>query len=135
MVSAKVGYWMTVGVLALFASNHLAGRYQGEGRCLVSRSVAAVQRMSGQATRFVATAEMMLGGGETHLVRAQSALAHTQTRLASMETVLASHEAALAKAQAKREELMDLQQLRSTVVCPRQNLRIAMPQLHGDGTI
>ena len=135
MISAKASYWMAVGLLALFVSNHLAGRYEGEARRLASQSLAAVEQISGQATRVMATAEMMFGGGETRFVRAQNTMACAQTRLASVETVLASHEAGLAKVQAEREQLMDLQQLRGTLLCPRQNLRIVMPQIHGDGTI
>ncbi len=135
MISAKASYWMAVGVLALFLGNHLATRYENEAGRLASRSLAVAERISGQATRFMATAEMMLGGGETRFVHAQNATACAQTRLASVETALASHEADLAKIQAEREQLMNLQQLRSTIVCPRQNLRIAMPRLHGDGTI
>jgi hypothetical protein len=135
MISAKMSYWMAVGVLVLFVGNHFASRYENEARRVASRSIAAAEQLSGQTTRLMATVEFMLGGNETHLVRAQSALERTQTRLASMETVLASHEAALAKVQADREELMDLQQLRGTIVCPRQNLRVTMPQLGGAGTI
>jgi hypothetical protein len=135
MISAKASYWIAVGLLALFVCNHLAARYENDTRRLASHSLAAVEQVSTQATRFMATAEMMFGRGETHFVRAQNAMACAQTRLASMQTMLASHEAALAKVQAEREQLMDLQQLRGTIVCPRQNLRMAMPQLHRDGTI
>jgi hypothetical protein len=135
MISAKASYWIAVGLLALFVSNHLAARYENNARCLASHSLAAVEQVSGQATRFMATAEMMFGRGETHFVRAQNAMACAQTRLASVQTILASHEAALAKVQAQRERLMDLQRLRGMIVCPRQNLRMAMPQLHRDGTI
>ncbi|HXM62664.1 MAG TPA: hypothetical protein VN950_17525 [Terriglobales bacterium] len=135
MVFEKAAYWMAVGVLALLVSNHLAGRYEDGARRLASQSLAAVEQVSGQATRVMATAEMMLGGGQVRFVRAQNAMACAQTRLASVETVLASHEAALAKVQAERAQLMDLQQLRGTIMCPRQNLRMVMPQLHGGGTI
>jgi hypothetical protein len=135
MISAKASYWIAVGLLALFVSNHFAGRYENGVRCFASRSLLAVEQISSQTTRLMATAEMMLGGGETHFARAQSARACVENRLASVQTVLASHEAALAKVQAEREQLMDLQQLRGTIVCPRQNLRMAMPQLHRDGTI
>ncbi|MGA8493615.1 MAG: hypothetical protein WB711_24550 [Terriglobales bacterium] len=128
MILAKASYWMAVGILALIVSNHLAGSYRDEGRCLFNRSLTAVEQISGQVTRYIATAEMMLGGSEARLVRAQ-------TRLASVQTMLASHEAALAKVQAQREQLMELQQLRGTIVCSRQNLRIVIPRLHRDGTI
>jgi len=135
MISAKASYWIAVGLLALFVSNHLATRYENDARQLASHSLAAVEQVSAHATRFMAAAEMMFGRGETRFVRAQSAMACAQTRLASMQTMLAIHEAALARVRAQSQQLTDLQQLRGTLVCPRQNLRMAMPQLHHDGTI
>jgi hypothetical protein len=135
MISAKASYWLAVGVLAMFLSNHFAGHYESEVRCLASRSLLAVEQISSQTTRLMATAELMLAGGQTHFVRTQNAMACVETRLASVQTMLASHEAALAKVQAEREQLMDLQRLRGTIVCPRQNLRMTMPQPQRDGTI
>jgi hypothetical protein len=135
MVLEKAAYWMAVGLLALFVSNHFAAKYENEVRCVASRSLATVEQVSGQATRLMATAEMMLGRGDTHLVRAETALVRAQTRMASVQTVIASHQAALAKVEAESARLVDLQELQGAVVCPRQNLRIAMPQLHGDGNI
>jgi hypothetical protein len=95
MVFEKAAYWIAVGVLALFVTNHFAGRYENEARCLASQSLAAVEQVSGQATRFMAMTETMLGQGEAHFVRTQTMVACAQTRLASMQTVIASHEAAL----------------------------------------
>jgi hypothetical protein len=135
MVFEKAAYWIAVGVLALFVTNHFAGRYENEARCLASQSLAAVEELSGQATRVMAMTETMLGQGETHFARTQTMVACAQTRLASMQTALASHEAALARVQADHARIEALQQLRGTVVCPRQNLRIAVPQLHSEGTI
>jgi hypothetical protein len=135
MISAKAGYWMAVGILALFVSNHIAGRYVNEGRCLADRSLAAVERVSGSATRYLATVETMLGRGETHLAGVQTRLACAETRLASVQTVIASHQAAMARVEAERAQMMALEQLRGTVICPRQNLRMSLPQLHRDGTI
>ena len=140
MVFQKAAYWIAVGILALFVTNHFAawyeaGRYGNEVRCLATESVAAVERLSGQATRFMAMTETMLGRGEAHFVRTQTMVACAQTRLASMQTVIASHEVALARVQAEHARIEALQQLRATVVCPRQNLRIAVPQLHREGTI
>lgn len=135
MISAKASYWMAVGLLAFIVSNHFAGRYENEVRQFAGRSLAAVQQISGDATRFIASAEMVLSGDDARFVRAQSAVNCAQTRLASLRTKLATRQAALAKAQAEREQLLNLQQLRSTIICPRQNLRIAIPQLHRDGNI
>jgi hypothetical protein len=135
MVFEKAAYWIAVGVLALFATNHFAGRYEDEGRRLASQSLTAVEQLSGEATRFMAMTEAMLGRGENHFDRSQTMVACARTRLASVQTVLASHEAALARVQAEHARIEALQQLRGTIVCPRQNLRMSLPQLHRDGTI
>jgi hypothetical protein len=135
MVFEKAAYWIAVGVLALFVTNHFAGRYEDEARCLASQSLAAVEQLSGQATRVIAVTETMFGRGETHFVQTQTMVACAQTRLASLQTVIASHEAALARVQVEHARIEALQQLRGSIVCPRQNLRIAVPQLHREGTI
>jgi hypothetical protein len=135
MVFQKAAYWIAVGVLALFVTNHFAGRYENEARCISSQSLAAVEQLSGQATRVMAMTETMLGRGEAHFAQTQTMVACAQTRLASMQTVIASHEAVLARVQAEHARIEALQQLRGTVVCPRQNLRMVMPRLRGDGTI
>jgi hypothetical protein len=135
MVFEKAAYWIAVGVLALFVTNHFAGRYEDEARCLASQSLAAVEQLSGQATRVIAVTETMFGRGETHFVETQTMVACAQTRLASLQTVIASHEAALARVQVEHARTEALQQLHGSIVCPRQNLRIAVPQLHREGTI
>ena len=135
MVFEKAAYWIAVGVLALFVTNHFAGRYENEARCLASQSLAAVEQLSGQATRVIAMTETMLGRGGAHFVQTQTMVACAQTRLASVQTVIASHEAVLARVQAEHARSEALQQLRRTIVCPRQNLRISVPQLHREGTI
>jgi len=135
MVFERAAYWIAVGVLALFVSNNFAARHRGEVRCLADQSLAAVEQVSGHAARFIGMAEMMLGQGETRFVRAQTTLAGAQTRLASVESVIACHEASLARVEAEHARMMAMQQMRATVVCPRQNLRIAVPQPFRDGTI
>ncbi|HXM22794.1 MAG TPA: hypothetical protein VN948_16165 [Terriglobales bacterium] len=138
MGSEKAWYWIAVGVLALFVSNNFAARHEGEVRCLASRSLAAVEQVSGHAAKFMAMAELMLGRGETRFVRTQTVLAGAQTRLASVQTAIARHEAAFARVQAEHAQMVTMQQLGRTVVCPRQNLRIVIPELPSmrtDGTI
>ena len=135
MVFEKAAYWIAVGVLALFVTNHFAGRYENEARCLASQSLAAVEQLSGQATRVIAMTETMLGRGGAHFVQTQTMVACAQTRLASVQTVIASHEAVLARVQAEHARIEALQQLRGIVVCPRQNLRMVVPQMHRDRTI
>jgi hypothetical protein len=135
MVFEKAAYWIAVGVLALFVSNNFAARHGGEVRCLADRSLVAVEQVSGHAARFMGMAEMMLGRGEIHLAGVQTRLASAETRLASMQAVIASREAALARVESGRAQMMALEQLRGTVVCPRQNLRMTVPQPLRDGTI
>ena len=128
MYFEKAAYWMSVGVLALLISNHVAARHQGDIRCLASRSLAAVEQFSGHATGWLATAEMMLGRGEPRYVRAQTMVACAQSRLASVQSVLAQRESALARVQTERARMMMIEQLRTPVICPRQNLRMTIPQ-------
>jgi hypothetical protein len=135
MISAKAGYWMSVGVLALFVSNNFAVRHGDAVRCLADRSLASVEQISGSASRYLATAEMMLGRGETHLAGVQTTLACAETRLASVQTVIASHQAALARVEAEQARMVAIEHLDRAVVCPRQSLRMSVPQLHRDGTI
>jgi hypothetical protein len=135
MVFEKAGYWIAVGALALFVSNNVAARHENEIRCLASRSLTAVEQVSGQATHLMAMAETVLGRSETRFVRTQTTLACAQTRLASMQAVIASHEAAFARVQAVPAQIATMRQLRGPVICPRQNLRIAMPHIARDGSI
>jgi hypothetical protein len=129
MGSEKALYWMAVGVLALFVSNNFAARHQGEFRCLASRSLAAVEEFSGHTTRFMATAEMMLGRGESRFARTQTTLARAQARLASVQATIICREAAFARFPAQHDRIAAMQEWRSAVVCPRQNLRIAIPRM------
>ena len=135
MVSQKLSYWMAVSVVALFFGNNFAIWHGDSVRCLTNLALAAVEQVSGSATRYMATAEVMLGRGETHLAGVQTRLACAETRLASVQTVIASHQAAMARVEAERAQMMALEQLRGTVVRPRQNLRMSLPQVHRDGTI
>jgi hypothetical protein len=138
MGSEKAWYWIAVGVLALVVSNNFAARHEDEIGRLASRSLAAIEQVSGQATHFVARAEMMFGRGETHFVGTQTTLAGAQARLASVQCVIARHEAALARVQAEHARMAAMQELRGTVVCPRQSLRMVIPvppAMRTDGTI
>lgn len=132
MGSEKAVYWIAVSLLALFAGNHLAARHEG-GRCLAGRSLAAVEQVSGHATRYMAAAEMMLGGAR--FAQTQTLVACAQSRVASLQTVIAQHEAALARAEAEHARLGAMQQLGSAVICPRERLRMIIPRLSVDGTI
>jgi hypothetical protein len=134
----KALYWIAVGVLALVVSSHFGARHTGDVRCLAGRSLSAVDRVSGHASRVIALAEMMLGRGESRFDHAQMAVDSVQTRLASAQCVLARHEAAFARVQAEHERMVAMQQLRSTVIWPRPNVRIVIPETPStrtDGTI
>jgi hypothetical protein len=138
MGSEKALYWITLGVLALFVSNNFATRHEQEVRCLASQAMAAVEQVSSHSTQLIAMAESMLGQGDRRFVRAQTAMAGAQTRLASVQTVIACREAAFARVRAEHARFATMQELRSTVVCPRQNLRMVIPEpssIRTDGTI
>ena len=129
MGSEKAWYWIALGVLALLVSNHFAARYEGEIRCLASRSLAAAEQVSGHATHFTAMAEAMLGRGDARFARAQATLARAETRVASVQAAIACREAAFARLQAERDRMTAMQELSGAVICPRQNLRIVVPEL------
>ena len=135
MAFEKVGYWIAVGVLALVVSNNFVVRHENDVRALASRSLAAVEQVSGHATRFMAVAEMMLGRGEARFAQTQTKLACAQTRLASVQSMLASREGGLARIEAEHARLAAMQQLGASVICPRERLKMVMPQLLHDGTI
>jgi len=138
MASEKAWYWIAVAVLAVFAINNFAARHQNEVRCLASRSLAAIEQVSGHGTRVIEMAEMMLRRGEPRFDHTQLALDSVQTRLASAQCVLARHQATLAWVQAEHARMEAMQHLRSTMILPRQDLRMAIPELPSmrmDGTI
>jgi hypothetical protein len=135
MISERAFYWIAVSVLALFAGNHFVVRQQGDVHCLVSRSLAAVEHVAGNATRFMATAETMLSRGGSRFAPAQTTLACAQTRLASVQSIIAQHEAAMARVQAERARIDAMRQLSGSVLCPREGLRMVTPQLTRDGSI
>ena len=138
MASEKAWYWIAVGVLALFVSNNFLARHEGSVRCLADRSLAAVERISSHADRFVAMAEMMLGRGETGFARTQTAVARAQTRMASVEAAMARQQAACARVQAAQARMMVAERMNRAVICSRPTVRLNIPQpprLPGDGTI
>src|ERR1700680_769897 len=122
MVFEKAGYWMAVGVLALFVSNHFAVRHENDVRGLAIRTLATVQQVAGDATRFIATAETMLSQSGTRFARTQTTLACAQTRLASVQTMVAQHEASIAWVQAEHARIAAMEQISGPVICPRQRV-------------
>lgn len=138
MASEKAWYWIAVGVMALLVSNNVLARHGGAVRSFADRSVAAVERISGDADRFVAMAEMMLGRGETGFARTQTAVARAQTRLASMEAAMARQQAACARVQAAQARMMVAEHMSHPAICLRPTVPLNIPQpprLPGDGTI
>ncbi len=139
MASEKAVYWMAAGVVAFSLGNHFVSRY--DGRYLADRSLAAVQRLSSDASHLMAMTGVMLSRTSLPLVRTEAEVARIQTRLASVDTVMARQQAACARVQAQQVRIMALQQLqqmRLEVVCPRQALKLDVPRLltdARDGTI
>jgi hypothetical protein len=133
MAFEKAAYWMAVGVLSLFVSNHFAVRHENDVRGLAGQSLAAVEQVAGDATRFLATVETTLGG--TRFAGTHTRLACAQTRLASMQSVIAQNEASMASVQAEHSRMAAMQRLSSLGICPRQHVRTAIHQPSYDGTI
>ncbi len=130
MNSEKATYWIAVGVLALMVGNHFTTKV--DAKCLTQRAVAAVQRLSVEGTRVMAMAQLALDRGTTSVARSQASFARMQTRFASAQTAVARQRIACARAQAAHERMMALQQmqvLRMQTICPRQTMRIEMPQI------
>jgi hypothetical protein len=128
MASERTTYWMAVAVLTLFVGNHFANKY--DGSCVADRAVAAVQRLSGGATRFAARAQSMFSG-ESRFAAPELAMARVQGQFASMEAGIARQQAACARLEAQRGRMMALEQMqnmRVRVVCPRQRLSVQIPQ-------
>jgi hypothetical protein len=138
MASEKALYWIGVGLLALFVSNHVALRHRDQVRCVLHASLSGNERLSGHASRMMAAAEMLLGQRESRFDHAQLAVDSLQTRLASAQCALTRREAAFARVRAEHARIEAMQQLRSQTICPRQSLRIVIPDrpsMPHDGTI
>jgi hypothetical protein len=137
MNSEKACYWLAAGILAL----GLSANYQAGGAhwaCqLVNRSQALVASTSGQATRYLAVAQIMLGRGqavaaepvqfatmrqvqpavpEFHAVRA---IALNGAQRARMAMITSRVRQQLACARAKQDRLQ----------IPNPNIQIDIPQI------
>jgi hypothetical protein len=124
MASEKVTYWMAVGLVALFMSNHFVSKY--DGNCMANKARVAAERISGQATHLMAMAEVAMGRTSTRFDRAQAAMAMAQVQMASMQTQMARGEAACARLEAGRARMMMLREMRMPTVHPQ--LRMIMPR-------
>lgn len=78
MTSEKASYWVAVGVLALVVSNSLADRHNDWTVLLAGRSIATVQRVSGQVMRYAAIAELIFRRGGAAFAGTQTATAHAR---------------------------------------------------------
>jgi hypothetical protein len=138
MASERILYWAAVVVLAVFVGNHFANKYNGG--CLADRAMATVQGLSGEATHFVAFAQDMLGG-TPRFAGPELAMARVQSHFASMQADLARQQAACARLEAQRARMMALEQMQNVrirAICPRQSVRVEVPQaptVSHDGTI
>ena len=138
MASEKALYWIGVGLLALFVGNHVALRHPDQVRCVLHASLSGNEQWSGHASQMMAAAEMLLGQGDSTFNHAQTAVDSLQTRLASAQCAFARHQSAFARPQAEHARIEAMQQLRSQTICPRQSLRIVIPDrssMPHDGTI
>jgi len=138
MASEKALYWIGVSLLALFVGNHIALRHNDQVRCALRTSLSGNEQLSSHASRMMAAAEMLMGRGQSRFDHAQMAVDGVQTRLASAQCALARHKAAFARVQAEHVRIEAMQQLRGETICPRERLRIVIPERHSmphDGTI
>jgi hypothetical protein len=126
-----------VALLAVFIGHHFANKYNGG--CHADRAMAAVQRLSSEATHFVAMAHDLLGESSTVAVP-ELAMAGAQGHFASLEADVARQQDACARLEAQRARILALQQIypRVRVVCPRQSVSLEVPQtptVFHEGTI
>src|SRR5438067_1587096 len=112
MASEKALYWIGVSILALMVGNHVALRQRDQVRCLLRSSLSGNEHLSSHASRMMATAEMVLGRGESRFDHAQIAVDSVQTRLASAQCALSRHEAAFARVQAEHARMEAMEELR-----------------------
>jgi hypothetical protein len=126
MNSEKTLYWVAVAVVALFAGNHFAAKYQGD--CLGGRAIAAVQHVGAEAIHVAAMAESVFdetpsfAGSEQAFAKVQGHLAYVQSRIARQQL-------GCAREQAQHARMIALQQMqRLRVVCPRQSITVELPR-------
>ncbi|MGB7583303.1 MAG: hypothetical protein WBM11_00560 [Terriglobales bacterium] len=118
MASEKVTYWMAVGLVALMMGNHFVSRV--ESNCLVYKSRAALERISGQAERFMALADVMLGRSSSRFDHAEAEMAVAQARLSAVQIRLARQEAGAVRVMA----LQRLEHVQMPVTCPRPRVNV-----------
>ena len=129
MASEKAWYLVALGVLALGVSHSFINSHADRAGCLVSRSDALVSQISGQALRYVAVGEMILGREETGLVRTQTAMARVQTRVAAAEAEVAHQQAEVICLRSQRVRVLVNERMqRAVVACPRQEVIVDLPQ-------
>jgi len=139
MASEKTLYWMAVGLAAITLGTHFANRY--DGRCLAERSLAAARQVSGEATRFMVMAGVVLDKTFLPLERTESDVARLQNRIATVNAVVARQQAVCARLEVRRMRVMALQQVQQIHVqdvCPRPALQLSLPKpmpSPRDGTI
>jgi hypothetical protein len=109
MASEKATYWMAVGLLAVFAGNHVVSKF--DGNCLASKAQAAVERVSGEATHLMAMAEAAMARTSGRFGHAQAAVAMAQARVAEVQTQFARQQAICARLEGSRARMMARQQL------------------------
>ena len=126
MASDKAWYFVAVGVMALGLGNSLAESHPNWLENVTGRSVAAVDRFSGQAERYLAMAQLMLGQGESGFGRAQATLGSVQARIGVMQANLARRQADMARMESDQARMVAVQQARHIrVACPRVVVELA----------
>ena len=148
MESEKLVYWATLGVLATAAITGFSTEHRGWSDRLADRSIAMISQASGKARSYAEIARVVLGSGEQDSVGAlQPDLAGlnevqdevrnevqngvqsvVQNHLACVQRALVRRQAKMARFQAMRVQVRMLKLSPRTIVWPKGNLVVEVPQ-------
>ena len=125
MVSQKALYWIAVALMVLFLGHHFTLKYD---RCL---------RLSLESSPVPAMVERVLDQSPCFAAR-RLVVPPAEAGFASMQAEIARQQAGYALLEAERARILAMEQLgRVRGICPRQAVRIAIPErpVRDDGTI
>ena len=125
MASEKAIYWAAVGLMAVFVGNNFLVRHDGDAGRLAQRAVAGVEHIYNSADRFLAATDLILGRSGSALADSQIAFARAQSRMARMEAAMGRRQPACARVEAARARIIVMNH---AMTCPRQTLRLSVPQ-------
>jgi hypothetical protein len=125
MASEKATYWAAVGLMAVFVGNSFLVGHDVEVCRLARQAMASVEHIYSSADRLMATTDMIFGRSESTLAYSQTAFARAEAQIATMEAAMSRRQAACARVEAARARIVVMNR---PVICPRQTLRLTVPQ-------